>query len=107
MPDPTTKSRLTGLILSAVEIRNLTGWPQPMVEDYLNILENIITIADLLDVEIDQKIEEISTDFANGSIPYVKDGLLVEDNDNIRFGDDSKSLLIGERDVIRYARRAC
>ena len=80
MPDPTTVERLRGLVLSAAEIKDLTGWPGPMVEDYLNIIDNLIEIANLLDVEIDQKIEEIDTDFLDGSIPYADSNKLVEDN---------------------------
>lgn len=70
---------MRGLILSAADLRGLTDWPEALVEDYLNILENIITIANLLDIEIDQKIEEIATDFINGSIPFAESNLLVED----------------------------
>lgn len=44
-----TRSTLEGLILSSFEIRELTGWPDAMVEDYLNILRNIIKVADLID----------------------------------------------------------
>jgi hypothetical protein len=80
MPDPKTSEQLRGLVLSASEIKALTGWPAPMVEDYLNLLDNFITLAGLLDIEIDQKLEEVPTDFLNGSIPFVKDGFLSEDN---------------------------
>lgn len=80
MPDPKTAQRLRGLILSASELKAMTGWPDALVEDYLNLLDNLIIISDLLDIEIDQKIEEISTDFLDGTIPYVSDGFLVEDN---------------------------
>lgn len=41
--------RLNSLVLSAIEIRNLTGWDDAMVEDYLNILRNLIEIASSLD----------------------------------------------------------
>lgn len=94
MPDPTTTSRLRGLVLSAVEIKELTGWPGAMVEDYLTILENLVTIAELLDVEIDQKIEEISTDFSNGSIPFAFDGFLEEENPGLTWDKVTKALNI-------------
>jgi hypothetical protein len=45
----TTSSRLRGLVLSAVEVKELTGWSDPMVEDYLNILQSLITLADEID----------------------------------------------------------
>ena len=41
--------RLNSLVLSALEIRELTGWDDAMVEDYLNILRNLIEIASSLD----------------------------------------------------------
>lgn len=80
MPDPKTAQRLRGLILSAAELKAMTQWPDALVEDYLNLLDNLITIANLLDIEIDQKIEDIPTNFLNGSIPFVEGNLLVEDN---------------------------
>ena len=83
MPDPKTIERLKGLILSAKDLRELRDWPGALIEDYLSILDNIITIANLLDIEIDQKIEETPTDFSDGSIPFAEDGLLVEDNTNL------------------------
>lgn len=42
---PTELERIRGLSLSAVEIQELTGWGDAMVEDYLNILESLIMIA--------------------------------------------------------------
>lgn len=95
MPDPTTQERLKGLILSAADLKSLSGWPDVLVEDYLNNLDNLIIISDLLDIEIDKKIEEIETAFANGSVPFVEDGLLVEDNTNIIFDTITKVLTLG------------
>ena len=92
MPDPTTIERLKGLILSAKDLRELTDWPGALIEDYLNILDNIIVLATLLDIEIDQKIEEIPTDFLDGSIPFAEDNLLVEDNTNL-FWDSLNNIL--------------
>ena len=81
MPDPPTIQRLRGLVLSAVDLHNMNpDWTDAMVEDYLNILDNIITLAELIDTEIDQKIEEIDTDFTDGSIPFASGGFLNEDN---------------------------
>ena len=92
MPEPPTIQRLRRLALTASEIKSLTGWPDAMIEDYLNIINSIITIASLLDVEIDQKIEEIDTDFSDGSIPYSDDGKLVEDNTNLVWDKSTKEL---------------
>lgn len=42
-------TRINGLVLSATEVAQMTGWPPAMVEDYLNILRNIIEITDEVD----------------------------------------------------------
>lgn len=95
MPDPTTTEHLKGLILSAKDLRELTDWPGALIEDYLNILDNITTLANVIDVEIDQKIEEIPTDFSDGSVPFADDGLLIEDNANAIFDKVTKVLTLG------------
>ena len=51
MADAIAVNRLRGLILSASEIKNLTDWPDALIEDYLNILDNIITLADEIDTK--------------------------------------------------------
>jgi hypothetical protein len=94
MPEPTTRQRLRGLALSAAELRVLTKWPPSLIEDYLNILDNLVLLADLLDVEIDQKIEEIPTDFLDGSIPFADTGFLIEDNPGIVWDNTDKILII-------------
>jgi len=38
---------LRGLALSANDLKGLTDWPDALVEDYLNIVDNLITITDL------------------------------------------------------------
>lgn len=54
------QDRLNSFILSATEVRDLTGWPDAMVEDYLNILRNILEItqvvegSEVVNVELDQ-----------------------------------------------------
>lgn len=59
MPDPTTKERLKGLILSAKDLRELTDWPGSLIEDYLTILDNLITLATTIDVEVDKELETL------------------------------------------------
>lgn len=49
MVEPNAFENLDSLILSAIEVRELTGWPDPMVEDYLNILRNIVNTAEKAD----------------------------------------------------------
>jgi len=56
MPSPTTQNRLKGLVLSALDLKSLVDWPEALVEDYLNILDNLILLADTLDIEIDKNI---------------------------------------------------
>jgi len=48
MADPTLNN-LSQLILSGLEIKELTGWPDAMVEDYLNILRDLILLATTVD----------------------------------------------------------
>jgi len=95
MPDPTTIERLRGLVLSANDLSSLTEWPDALIEDYLNIVDNLITISNLLDAQIDQKIEEVPTAFIDGSVPFADSGLLVEDNVNIIFNNVTKVLTLG------------
>ena len=44
-----TESLLQRLVLSASEIKYLTKWRDAMVEDYLNILRDLITLANSID----------------------------------------------------------
>ena len=53
MADPTTASLLRRLVLSATEVREMTGWSGAMVEDYLNILDDIITLSSSIDTNTD------------------------------------------------------
>ena len=50
MPDIATIERLRGLILSAADLQSVGIFPDWFIEDYLNILDNFVTIAELLDV---------------------------------------------------------
>ncbi len=47
----TTAQRLRGLFLSAVELRSLTDWREEVIEDYLNLLDNLITLAGEIDTK--------------------------------------------------------
>ena len=92
MPDPTTASELRGLVLSAAELKAMTDWPDALVEDYLNLLDNLVLLSEKVDIEIDQKIEEIATDFADGTIPVASSGKLVSDVANL-FWDLAANIL--------------
>lgn len=78
MPDPTTTERLRGLVLSANDLKSLVDWPDPLIEDYLTILDNLLAVAAVID---SLKIEEIATDFTDGSILFAESELLAEDSD--------------------------
>jgi hypothetical protein len=45
------QTRLRGLVLDAVEIKNLTGWDGEMIEDYLNIFDNLFGLAGEIDTK--------------------------------------------------------
>ena len=57
------QEQLESLVLSATEVKGLTNWPDAMVEDYLNIIRNLIIIASSTDVNVDQ-IEQNTQDIA-------------------------------------------
>jgi hypothetical protein len=95
MPDPSTIERLRGLILSASELRSMhPEWSAAMIEDYLDILDNFLTIAELLDTEIDKKIEDIATDFTDGSIPFVDSNYLIENNSSLSWDNINEILSV-------------
>jgi len=54
MPDPKTIELLRGLVLSANDLKGLTDWPDALIEDYLTILDNLILLADTINVETDK-----------------------------------------------------
>lgn len=83
MPDPTITSRLRGLVLSAVELKGLTNWPDELVEDYLNLLDNLVTIAGELDNLADQTAGTVRVT-ANYNIQY-EDGTIYCDTDGGSF----------------------
>jgi len=56
MASQTTTEKLAGLVLSATEVQKLTKWTDPMVEDYLNILRNLVNIAQDVDIINDREI---------------------------------------------------
>lgn len=75
-----TKLELRGLVLSASELRQLTDWPEALIEDYLNIFNNLILLSDEVDKVITPKLEEVETEFADKIIPFVNNNFLIEDS---------------------------
>jgi len=92
MADPATIDRLRRMVLSATELNELTDWASPIIEEWLNFTDNLVTLSEVIDVEIDQKIEDIPTDFLDGSIPYAEGGKLTSDASKL-FWDTASSLL--------------
>ena len=78
MPDPKIAQRLRGLVLSAKELVQLNpDWKPAMVEDYLNILDSIILLAQELDDIVDQTqgVTRVTNDY---TIAY-EDGTIFAD----------------------------
>lgn len=57
------RQRLSGLILSAADLRELTNWPGSLIEDYLNILDNLIEISESVDIGVDIDIQTVSNNY--------------------------------------------
>ncbi len=58
--------QLNSLILSAGDVKELTGWSDAMIEEWLNILRNIVLLASTADVNVDQ-IEQNTSDISTNS----------------------------------------
>lgn len=95
MPNPTTYEKIKSLEFSAFELKGLTGWPDPVIEDYLNTIRALATISTLIDTQADKLLEDLSTDFLDGSIPYVDGGGLVEDNTRLKWDSALYILTVG------------
>jgi hypothetical protein len=66
-----TELQLRGLILSSSDLRQLTSeggnpWPDALIEDYLNILNNLITLSQ----SIDEKNDIIKSTTVVVATPY-------------------------------------
>lgn len=92
MPETPTEAKLRGLVLSATELKELSGWPSALVEDYLNIIDNILTISQDVGIVIDTDLEDIPTNFLDGTIPVVLSGKLVSDVANFMWDIGNKIL---------------
>jgi len=49
MTSPNTYNSLRGLVLSAVELKNLTNLPDAFIEDYLSIIRSLTAISNAID----------------------------------------------------------
>lgn len=78
MPDPLTVDRLRSSVLSAVSLKELQpNWSDAVIDEWLNMLDNMITMAGVIDIEIDQKIEEVPTDLPENELIAPSEGFLV------------------------------
>lgn len=78
-----TVDKLRGLVLSAVELREMTDWPEALIEDYLNLIDNLLTIAQ----DVDNKNDIIKNTTLVTTSPY---GILATDEEifyNTNAGD--------------------
>ena len=82
--------QLTSLILSANDLKDLTGWPDSMIEEWLNILRNIVVIASETDLNVDQvvintaDIADLQVDKADKVNPAVLNNIVTQEaNGNI------------------------
>jgi hypothetical protein len=73
-----TSASLSSLILSAAEVRELTGWPDAMIEDYLNIFRSLVLLADNLD-EKSGSVKEVKIIDTTPYTPDVSDDELFVD----------------------------
>jgi hypothetical protein len=87
----TTESQLKRLVLSATELRSMTEWPSALIEDYLNILEDLITLANAID-DISTGISGVTRVTEDYSIVKA-DGAIFADTDA---GDINLALPPGE-----------
>ena len=91
MPDSTIEL-LKGVLLSATELKALTDWPDVVIEEFLAIFENLTTLSQQVDVSIDTKLEFVPTDFTGGSIPFVFNGFLAQNNSTFSWNHGTKTL---------------
>jgi hypothetical protein len=90
-----TADQLQRLVLSANEIRQLTEWPDTVIEDYLNIIENIRILSKTIDsTSTDLKLETIPTQYSDNSVLFVKNGFARQDNPDFTWDNFSKLLNI-------------
>jgi hypothetical protein len=93
MAEPLLPEALRGLVLSSTEVKLLTDWPDQMVEDYLYILENILTLANVINQKQDLLRPVINVDFSMS--PYEIEDVDQEIVFDTTLGDISAALPSG------------
>lgn len=63
--------KLKGLVLTAAELRQMTEWPDALIEDYLSMFENILVLDTSSDKKEDKSNKDTDPDLtANSNIKY-------------------------------------
>lgn len=86
------EEQLESLVLSASEIKELTGWPDAMVEDYLNIIRNLVLLATSADeslVDITDVSALISSNKARVGIAIAQLARFMVDLSDLRHSNSS------------------
>ncbi len=58
MPDPSVSSRLQSYVFGSKELKAMTGWPDRVVDEWLNMFQNTALLATTIDGDIDT-IDEV------------------------------------------------
>lgn len=84
-----THLNLRGLVLSAAELRKMTDWPEALIEDYLNLLDNLV----LLSGEVDTKSDKLHITYRVDTTPYE----IPDDADDIFVNTDLTPIIVSLR----------
>lgn len=77
----TIASQLQSLILSAHEVKAMTGWPEHMISEWLNMIENAALISGVVD-GIDTDIESLELRIKKNEDDIASLDTRVEDNED-------------------------
>lgn len=55
--------KIKNLLISAQELRVLTSWPEIVIEDYLSLIDSLLTIADQTDLNLDKDVNKLIYSF--------------------------------------------
>ena len=81
-----SQRNLRGLILGSADVKALTGWPPRMIEDYLSIRDNFVTVAG----EADDKQDRIRKVYNVSTTPYT----ILADSDVIYVDTDLEDIIL-------------
>lgn len=55
--------KIKNLLISAQELRTLTSWPEIVIEDYLSLIDSVLTIVDQTDTSLDEDTSKLINSF--------------------------------------------